>query len=290
VARSSTARAGSVLAIVPLVVMLSAGSAFADERHKPATRPADTRPTVTVSDVSIVEPVAGASALASFTVSVSAAPAHIMFLPVHTENGTARWQTGDYVPIWRLLAFTPDGPTSKTVNVRVRGDAVTEGAETFALVVTAGIRHGVRDRLPDVVGTATITPATTPPPPPPPFAVNVTDASVSEPHTGGLSDGVVSIAPVQAAPHDVVVTYELVGVDATAGSDFVTQTGTLTFVAGSTAAQNVVVTVVGDDTQEVDETFRVQFHVADNSVTLTPSFATVTIVDNTNSGPVLDPQ
>jgi hypothetical protein len=72
--------------------------------------------------------------------------------------------------------------------------------------------------------------------------------------------------------------------DVTVVVDFQQQQDTLVFPAGSTAAQSVVVTVVGDETVEPDETFHVQFAVADDAATLDPSFATVTIVDDDSGG------
>jgi hypothetical protein len=107
-----------------------------------------------------------------------------------------------------------------------------------------------------------------------------------------LSDGTVTLAPVAPLAHDLTVDYEVVGVDATAGDDYWAQTGTLVFPAGSTTPQEVVATVVGDDDVESDETLRVEFTAADHSVTLTPGFATVTILDDDSGSnqPPVDPQ
>ncbi len=300
-ARCGGARAGRVLArvsrallVVPLALLLTPGSASAAS-HRPRNARAE-RPAVTVSDVSVTEPAAGRSVLATFTISLSATPAHLMFLPVHTQDGTATARSGDYFPVRRVVAFKAGGPTSKTVGVRVRADNVTEGPETFSLVVGPGMTQRSRSRFPSVVGTATILPPAAPTPPPvvPPaqsLAVTMTGTSVPEPHSGGLSDGVVTIAPVTPPDHDIVLNYTLVGVDATPNADFLPATGTVTLAAGSSAAQSVIVTVVGDDTPEPDETFQVVFSVADNSASLTPTpYATVTILDNTTNGPVIDPQ
>ena len=273
------------------VLVNTPGPASARPRPRPHAVPF---PDFSVGDVAVVEPPVGQTVDATFTVTLSAVPARRMHLLVRTSNGSARRERRDYERIERWLVFNPNGPVSKTVTVRVRGDAVAEGPETFRLVA----RHGRTVRF----GTATIlppgstppvdppvTPPVDPPPPPPPpvvptVAMTVTNDSVFEPATGGLSDGTVTLAPVAPLAHDLVVDYTLVGIDATSGVDFQQQHGTLVFPAGSTAAQSVVVTVVGDETVEPDETFHVQFAVADDAATLDPSFATVTIVDDDSRG------
>jgi hypothetical protein len=271
------------------------GSAFAEphrgHRHGRDQAPGrSARPVVSVTDASVVEPPAGTTTNATFTVSLSSAPARPMWLVVYTRNGTARRQDGDYDFMMRLLRFDRRSPLSQTVDVRVRGDAVDEGVETFRVLARA---EGV---FADATGTIQPPaapdqgPPPPPPPPPPTVALHVTGASVVEPASGGLSDGTVSVGLAAPLDHDVTVSYQLVGVSASAGSDFLADSGTLVFPAGSTASQDIVVTVVGDDVIEPDETFEVRFSSA--GVTLDPSAATVTILDDDsgNNGPVIDPQ
>jgi hypothetical protein len=139
----------------------------------------------------------------------------------------------------------------------------------------------------------TTPPTTTPPtttPPVPTLAMTVTNAAVFEPSTGGLSDGTVTLAPNVAPTRDLVVDYTVVGIDATSGVDFQAQTGTLVFPAGSIVGQEVVVTIIGDELVEPDETVRVNFTVRGGAANLSPSFATVTILDDdSGSGPIIDP-
>jgi hypothetical protein len=122
--------------------------------------------------------------------------------------------------------------------------------------------------------------------------LTVTNGSVFEPATGGLSDATVTVRPTTALNHDLVLDYQFVGVDATEGADFQSGSGTLVFPAGSTVAQDVVVTVVGDEQVEPDETVRVVFSVDGSTATVSPAFATVTILDDDsgNGGTPVDPQ
>jgi hypothetical protein len=120
--------------------------------------------------------------------------------------------------------------------------------------------------------------------------MTVTNAAVFEPASGGLSDGTVTLAPNVAPSSDLVVDYSVVGIDATSGVDFQAQTGTLVFPAGSVVPQEVVVTIIGDDQVEPDETVRVNFSVRGGTAILSPTFATVTILDDdSGSGPIIDP-
>jgi hypothetical protein len=229
------------------------------------------RPDFGAADVTIVEPPAGSTVYAEFAVTLAGPPSHRTKLLVRTANRTARWNRGDYGRVTERLLFTPTGPLTQTVRVPVYGDGVVEGPETFEL----RMRRGTTVR----VATVTIEP-----PAPPVTPLLATDTSVFEPAEGGLSDGTVTFAPTAPLAEDLSVDFEVVGVDAEAGVDFQEQAGTLTFPAGSTTPLEVVVTVVGDETIETDEVVRVELSVADASVTLAPSFATVTIVDDDAGG------
>jgi hypothetical protein len=281
------ARAATVCFVVPVALGAMSGAAFGKPHRHHHVRAARPRPAVSIADASIVEPAKGTKADLTLTVTLSAAPRHPSWVVVWTRNGTARHQDRDYDPVVRFVRFDRNGPLSKTVAVPVRGDSVVEGPETFS-VFAAYERHVA-------VATGTILPVAPPPPPPPPsvetLALNVTGSSVLEPAFGGLSDGSVMVALAAPADHDVTLTYTLVGVTASQGSDFLAQSGTLVFPAGSTDAQEIVVTVVGDDVIEPDETFEVRFSVPGGGVVPSPSAATVTIVDDDadGAGPVFDP-
>ena len=84
-------------------------------------------------------------------------------------------------------------------------------------------------------------------------SLSVSDASVAEGDSGGtILNFTVSLSAAQGAT--VTVQYATGGGTATAGSDYISTSGTLTFTPGQTA-KTVPVTILGDTTTEPDETF-----------------------------------
>jgi hypothetical protein len=108
-------------------------------------------PAASVGDVTVNEPASGGTATATFTVTLSAAPAAPVTVSYATADGTAVSGT-DYTAASGVLTFNP-GETSKTVTVDVLADADNEGSETFFLHLTAG---GPEVIIADNQATATI--------------------------------------------------------------------------------------------------------------------------------------
>jgi Calx-beta domain-containing protein len=311
VRRRALVRAATLFSVATVVVAATASNTWAAPRRR------DTRD-FTVSNAVVAEPAPGYTVSASFVVTLTSAPTRPVFLLVHTHDGTAQHRTGrrglgDYDSVWGWLRFTPGEPLTKTVSVRVHGDRVLEGTETFELRVWDGRNRQVGTgtitppgetttppttpptTTPPTTTPPTTTPPTTTPPtttPPSATALTVTDGSVFEPATGGLSDATVTVRPTVPLGNDLVLDYRFVGVDATEGVDFQAGSGTLVFAAGSTVAQDVVVTVIGDENVEPDETVDVVFSVHGSTAAVSPSFATVTILDDDsgNGGVPVDPQ
>ena len=86
--------------------------------------------------------------------------------------------------------------------------------------------------------------------------VSVSDASLAEGNTG-TTTATLNFSLSEAAQVPVTVDYATINGTATAGSDYQTATGTVTFAVGQVTAQ-VIFTVLGDLILEPDETFRVQ--------------------------------
>ena len=87
-------------------------------------------------------------------------------------------------------------------------------------------------------------------------AISIGDVTVIEGDAGSTS-AVFPVTLPYFSDQTVTVSYATVAGTATAGSDFTTKSGTLTFPAG-TLSQNVSVVVLGDTVGEPDETFSVQ--------------------------------
>ncbi|MDE2979572.1 MAG: cadherin-like beta sandwich domain-containing protein, partial [Gemmatimonadota bacterium] len=104
-------------------------------------------------------------------------------------------------------------------------------------------------------------------------ALSVSDASATE---GGDVDFTVSLS--DASAEEVTVEYETAGGTATAGVDFTSRSGTLTFAANETT-QTVSVATTDDEEDEEDETFTLTLSSPANA-TLDDAAATGTIVDD----------
>lgn len=111
----------------------------------PTPPPVAITPSLSVSDASGLEGAAGTANALSFTVTLSApAPTGGVVVSYATQNGTAL-AGSDYVASSGSLSFAA-GETSKTVAVKLIGDATVEPNESFSLVLAnphgATLAHG----------------------------------------------------------------------------------------------------------------------------------------------------
>ena len=228
-------------------------------------------PTVSVGSVSKAEGNSGTSNMA-FTVNLSKASSTPVTVQYATSNGTATAET-DYVSTSGTLTFAA-GETSKTVNVVVNGDATAEQNENFTLTLSnpSGATIGAG------TATGTITDDDTPPPAP---TVSIGNASKSEGNSG-TSNMTFTVTLSKAATSAVSVQYATSNGTATAGSDYVSGSGTLTFAAGETS-KTVNIGVNGDAVNEPDETFVVTLS-APSGVTIAGATGTGTITNDDATG------
>src|SRR6266540_3392491 len=115
-------------------------------------------------------------------------------------------------------------------------------------------------------------------------AITIDDVSVPE-GNDGTTTAVFKMHLSVASPQDVTVNYATADGTATAGSDYVSSSGTVTFAAG-TITQTITITVSGDLAYEPDETFVVNLSAPTNA-TLADSQGQGTI---TNDDPAPDTQ
>src|SRR5262249_53913527 len=109
----------------------------------------------------------------------------------------------------------------------------------------------------------------------PTVALSASTASVAE-SAGAIN---LSVTLSAASPVTVTVDYTTANGTATAGSDYTPQSGTLTFVPGSTS-QTISVPIANDVSDEPDETFSVTLSGPYGARLGTPSSTTVTITDD----------
>ncbi len=225
----------------------------------------DPEPSLSIGNVSVAENVTGGEA--KFTVTLGAASGRDVTVRYATSNGTAT-AGSDYTSASGTLTFDA-GDTSKTVNVSVTDDNTDENDETFTVTLSNASNANI--------GTATATGTITDDDPEP--SLSIGNVSVAENVTGGEAKFTVTLGA--ASGRDVTVRYATSNGTATAGSDYTSASGTLTFDAGDTS-KTVNVSVTDDNTDEADETFTVTLSNASNA-SIGTATATGTITDDDDS-------
>jgi hypothetical protein len=218
-----------------------AGATLADGQGQ-VTIVNDDLPALSINDMSSTEGNSGTKGFA-FTVSLSTASSSTVTVSYGTADGTAT-AGSDYVAQSGTLSFTA-GQTSKTITITINGDTTVEPNETF--VVNLSSPSGAT--IAGGQGQGTITNDDTPPLP----TLSINDVSDTEGNSGGKSLAFV-VTLSAASSSAVTVNYATADGTATAGSDYVAQSGTLSFAAGQTS-KAITITISGDTTVESNETF-----------------------------------
>ena len=211
--------------------------------------PNDPQPLViNVSDVSVSEPaVPGQLVAANFIVTLSSPATSVITVDYQTSPGSA--QAGaDYQSVSGTVTFNP-GEQVKLVPVQVIGDLIFEGLENFTLTLSDPIGNAI---IGDGVGIGNIIDAQSEP------VINLIGPSaVPEPLTpGSFVEVQYSVVLSNASTSPVVVDFSTADISATAGSDYDTASGTLTFAPGETS-KVITVRVNGDNIDELDELYSV---------------------------------
>ena len=223
-----------------------------------------TTPTLSIGDVSVTEGNSG-TRTASFPVTLSTAASSTVTVNYATANGTAT-AGSDYMAASGTLTFAA-GTTTRTIAVTVNGDATGESNETFLVSLSAASGATIADAQ----GTGTIVNDDSVP------TLSINDISVTEGNSGTkAATFTVTLSASSASP--VSVTYATANGSATAGSDYATTGGSVTFPAGSTT-ETLSVTVNGDTTVELDETFTVNL-TSPSGATLADAQGVATITND----------
>ncbi len=214
---------------------------------------------------SILEGDSGTKTL-NFTVTLDEAPAEGSTVTVdfQTVDGTAT-AGSDYVALSDTLTFAA-GETSKTISIEINGDLEGEDDETFKIQLS----NAVNATLGTAEATGTI--------------LNDAKLSITAPEAILEGDGepkemIFTVSLVEGYTKPVTVQYQTANGTATATSDFTAKSGTLTFEPGGETTRTIVVPVIGDETDESDETFSVQLTQPTNA-TIQTATATGTILSD----------
>ncbi len=229
----------------------------------------DPVPTIAISDVSVAEGNAG-TVNEVFTVTLSAPSGRAVAVDFATSNGTAT-APGDYLAQTGTVSFLA-GETSKTITVVVNGDTVVEPTETFNVNLTAPVNATIADGL----GVGTITNDDTP-------SLSINDVAVLE-GNAGTANAVFTVTRSSAVGVSSA-SFTTSNGTATAGSDYVAQTGSVSFADGDLTT-TITVIVNGDTVVEPDETFNVTLSAPSNA-TITKSVGVGTITNDDAVAPSL---
>jgi aryl-phospho-beta-D-glucosidase BglC (GH1 family) len=220
-------------------------------------------PVLSIADASLTEGDAGTAQML-FTVSLSRAATSAVSVNFATQNGTAL-AGSDFTAARGTLNFAA-GETSKTIAVTIRGDRAIEADESFGLVLS----RATGATLGDGSAIGTILNDDVPP------ALSISDAQVTE-GDAGTKQMLFTVSLSRAATGVVTVTHATQAGTATAGSDFLAGSGTLSFAAGETS-KTIAVTITGDTAVEADETLTLLLGTA----------SAATIADGTGTGTILN--
>jgi chitinase len=238
-------------------------NAVVSDAQATATLTNDDLPTLTIGDVTVAEGNTG-SKTALFPVTLAPTSTQAVTVTYATANGTAAAGT-DYAAAGGTLTFAA-GVSTQTIAVTVNGDVAVEPDETFVLNLTSPTNAAIGDA--QAVGT--ITNDDLP-------ALSIADVSVAEGNSGTRTASF-TVTLSTASTQTVTATFSTANGTATAGSDYVASTGTVTFAIGVTS-QTVSVTVNGDTAPEPNETFVVTLSTPANA-DLADAQATGTITND----------
>ncbi|WP_425612697.1 putative Ig domain-containing protein [Xanthomonas vesicatoria] len=237
-----------------VVISLNAGTGYTVGSPNSATGTIsnDDLPSLSINDVSVNEGDSGTTN-ATFTVSLSQpAGAGGVSFDIATAAGSATAGV-DYVNASLTGQTIPAGSSSATFTVLINGDTLAEPNETFFVNVSNVTGASVTDAQ----GLGTIVNDDALP------SLSIDDVSVNEGNSG-TTTATFTVSLSQASGQTVSVNYATADGTATAGSDYVARSGTLTFAPGTTT-QGVAVTVNGDTTVEPNESFSVSLSGVSNA-------------------------
>jgi hypothetical protein len=228
-------------------------------------------PTISIADVSQAE---GNSGLTPFVFNVTLSAASNQTITVDfatTSNGGTTISGSDYSPIGGTLIFAP-GQVSKPLTVNVNGDTTLEPDETFFMKLsnptnaTISKSQATGTIINDDVAQPSVLQlsGTT-------YFINefANQATITVKRLGGNS-GAVSVQYATAP-----------GGTATAGSDYVSTSGTLNWADGDSSDKTFIVPITDDQITEPDETINLALSNPTGNAQLgSPITAVLTILDN----------
>lgn len=204
---------------------------------------------------------------ATITVSRTGGSTGAVSVDYATSDGTAT-TAGDYSAASGTLNWIDGDSADKTFSINITNDGTYEVDETLGITLS----NAVSASLGTSSATLTITDddavlGT--------LALSSTSYSVAE----GGGTATITVSRTGGSDTAVSVDYATSNGTATAGSDYTTESGTLSWSDGDSADKSFTVTVTDDASYELDETINLTLSNV-SGATLGTSSATLTITDN----------
>lgn len=233
------------------------GTVYADETYSIAIGSGSPPAVFSINDVSVSE-----GGALTFTVSKTGGASSTNDVSYATANGSAG--SGDYTPNSGTLTFAPSD-TSKPITVQTTQDSIYENAETV-IVNLSNATNGAS--ISDSQGIGTINNNDTAP------SFSVDNVTVTE---GATVTFTVTKTGATAFSHNI--SYATANSTASAGTDYTSISGTLTFAAGETS-KTVSVLTADDAINENAESFFLNLSNATNGATINDAQGVATLNDN----------
>ena len=213
----------------------------------------DSGPAISINDVTVTEGNGFPQQSATFTVSVSTPSEKPITVDVALAAGTATANV-DFFTFSFPLGIVP-GAASTTFTVSIIGDIIFEADETFFV----NLSNATEATIADAQGQGTIANDD-----PQPGISIAASAFRAEGPAGTNSNATFEVKLSNPSHQTITVAYATANGTATAGSDYTAASGTVTFNPGETT-KSIAVEVLGDNTDETNETFVVNLSNATNA-------------------------
>jgi hypothetical protein len=223
----------------------------------------DTLPAITTTNIQISE---GSSGITEVTIpitlsTISGVTATVDYVTVD-GNATA---PADYTARSGTLSFPPE-TTGQQVTIPIAADMLAEGTETFTIMLSNSTNARLGTPAQAIVSITDV--------PPPVIQFSTTRYTVSE----TITRATILVTRSGDTSQPATVSYATRDGTATAGSDYTSSSGTLTFTVGASSA-TFTVPLKSDLQAETDETVRLTLSTPTSATLGVTTQATLTIVD-----------
>ncbi|MEI6062573.1 MAG: Calx-beta domain-containing protein, partial [Bacteroidota bacterium] len=229
--------------------------------------------TVAINDVSVNE----SAGTEVFTVTLTGAIQDALTVDYGTSNGSAL-STIDYTTKTGTVTF-PAGSASgatQSITITITSDVISEPTESYNVILSNVVFNGtITATISDPTGVGTITDDDA-------SSVAINDMSVDE----SAGTAVFTVTLTGAIQDALTVDFATSDIDALNPSDYGTQTGTLTFAAGSIngATHTITISIADDLIAEPTETYNVTLshlvYISTLPATISDASGLGTITDN----------